>query len=392
MKKLLNILFLTLSLGVCQSSYALPPVPIYIKAQVVDKMTTQEIFLSINIPRLEKATSFDNILVTYWIKAAPNSNEILKRDTVSLANAQKEGTALNVSVEIPATGTKTAMITVKVTDQEVLQEAQEEFFLGAGNNFPALLSADNNTLIDYALPKENLKFLSNDQQTVFVYRIKQDFLPAQPPMQTDGVNTTPELKVDSSFQIKAGEVFQLREKGLYFAQLDTNSVYGFGFRVTADDFPKYKTVYNLIEPLVYISDYSEISPMQRLKQEDAYGKKLALDQYWLNLAKDETKAKRMIKLYYQRVSEANRYFTTYKEGWRTDMGMVYIVFGRPESIIRFQGQEQWLYRYYGQDIRLTFVKRNNQFTRQHYELVRDAKLKEVWYEMVERWRLGLVVR
>jgi GWxTD domain-containing protein len=392
MNRLLNFLFLTLCIGLCYSAYALPPTPIYIRTQVVDKMTTQQIFLNVTVPRLEKEAGFEKILVTYWIKAAPNSNEILKRDTVSLENAQKVGAALNISFEIPATGTKTAMITVKVTDQEVLQEAQEEFFLGAGNNFPALLLADNNTLIDYAMPKENIKFLSNEGQTVFVYRIKQDFLPAQPPMQTDGLNSSPELKVDSSFQVKAGEVFQLRSKGLYFAQLDTNAVYGFGFRVTSEDFSKYKTVYNLIEPLVYISDYSEISPMQRIKQEDAYSKKLALDQYWLNLAKDEGKAKRMIKLYYQRVNEANRYFTTYKEGWRTDMGMVYIVFGRPESIVRFQGQEQWLYRYYGQDIRLTFVKRNNQFTRQHYELVRDTKLKEVWYEMVERWRLGLVVR
>jgi GWxTD domain-containing protein len=38
--------------------------------------------------------------------------------------------------------------------------------------------------------------------------------------------------------------------------------------------------------------------------------------------------------YYGRVDYANKHFSHYMEGWRTDMGMVYIIFGPPNSVDR----------------------------------------------------------
>jgi len=38
--------------------------------------------------------------------------------------------------------------------------------------------------------------------------------------------------------------------------------------------------------------------------------------------------------YYQRVDYANRHFTHFREGWRTDMGMVYLMFGPPNNVDR----------------------------------------------------------
>jgi GWxTD domain-containing protein len=130
--------------------------------------------------------------------------------------------------------------------------------------------------------------------------------------------------------------------------------------------------------------------MNAIPETDAYAKKRALDSYWLTVAKDEARAKRMIKTYYQRVTDANKFFTSYKEGWKTDRGMIYIAFGSPTNISRLQGQEQWTYRNYGMEIKFTFIKRNNQFTTAHYDLIRDVKYNDIWYDMIERWRMGLV--
>ncbi len=38
--------------------------------------------------------------------------------------------------------------------------------------------------------------------------------------------------------------------------------------------------------------------------------------------------------YYARVDYANKHFSHYIDGWRTDMGMVYIMFGAPNNVDR----------------------------------------------------------
>jgi GWxTD domain-containing protein len=38
--------------------------------------------------------------------------------------------------------------------------------------------------------------------------------------------------------------------------------------------------------------------------------------------------------YFQRVDYANRHFTHFRDGWRTDMGMIYLIFGSPSNVDR----------------------------------------------------------
>jgi GWxTD domain-containing protein len=47
-----------------------------------------------------------------------------------------------------------------------------------------------------------------------------------------------------------------------------------------------------------------------------------------------TEANEMMEEYYGRVNYANANFRNFREGWKTDMGMVYIVFGAPNEIER----------------------------------------------------------
>ncbi len=372
------------------SLHSIFALPIIIRAYVSDLENVHRVYAFVVVPRLANATEVTEIKMSYFVKAATNSNEILRQDTISLQNITKNYDGFNVVFDIPATGVATAMLFIKLTDEKNRQDAQEDFLLGSGNTFPAIVATGSNSIVDYVISGEKILFLGTDNKEVTVYRLPQNFQAALVPMQAEGLNSNPELKVDSVFKVKTNTPFTISSKGLYFAQLDTNSNNGTGFRVTETAYPKYKTVYQLVEPLIYISDYSEISPINAVPMNDAYAKKRALDSYWLTLAKDETKAKRMIKLYYQRVAEANLFFTTYKEGWKTDKGMIYITFGKPNLITKLQGQEQWIYRDYGVEIKFTFIKRNNQFTTAHYELIRDKKYNDIWYEMIEKWRMGLV--
>jgi GWxTD domain-containing protein len=56
---------------------------------------------------------------------------------------------------------------------------------------------------------------------------------------------------------------------------------------------------------------------------------------------NESKARRTIRAYYRRVTQANMLFTSYKEGWKTDMGMVISSFGKPDQINKTKDKEVW---------------------------------------------------
>ena len=101
-------------------------------------------------------------------------------------------------------------------------------------------------------------------------------------------------------------------------------------------------------------------------------------------------AKSTIKRYYRRVKEANAMFTGYKEGWKTDMGMIYIVFGPPDEVFKKSSQEVWRYTKLPglPTVSFTFAQIDNIFVQQHYALVRNPNYKAAWIRKVSDWRRG----
>ncbi len=63
--------------------------------------------------------------------------------------------------------------------------------------------------------------------------------------------------------------------------------------------------------------------------------------------------------YYSRVQYANEHFSHFTEGWRTDMGMAYIILGAPSSVDRhpFEGDSKpyEIWNYYDFDKQIVFV-------------------------------------
>jgi len=102
-------------------------------------------------------------------------------------------------------------------------------------------------------------------------------------------------------------------------------------------------------------------------------------------------AREMIRIYYTRVQYANFYFTTDREGWKTDRGMIYVIYGPPKILIKKDGQETWTYFLQsGESIRFTFRYKENPFTNNLYELQRNLEPSPHWREAVDSWRNGRV--
>jgi len=197
------------------------------------------------------------------------------------------------------------------------------------------------------------------------------------------------LGVDSTFKISTSSPLIFKEEGLYYMTEDTTDTYGVGVVVTNKRFPKMTRPAELVRPVMYMSQANEINEMLAPKDP-----KKSLDRYWLNLMNGNSDlAKRTISAFYSRVEEANRLFTTYKEGWKTDKGMVYVIMGPPSRVQRNRQREVWLYAQSqnNSEIIYTFYRKSNTFTDQSYELVRYPEYSSYWYPYVEAWRTGNVV-
>lgn len=233
-----------------------------------------------------------------------------------------------------------------------------------------------------------VKNVNEDANKLTVFYYNHEFDPAGSPMNTAPKTVSKTLEVDSTFTISTNEPIHFQKEGLYNIFADTTQKEGLGILIVNERFPKMTLPKNLLGPLLYMSTNTEIAEIR--KSEDF---KKSLDKYWLNLMSgNEAVAQQSIKSFYSRVEEANQLFTTYKEGWKTDKGMIYIILGNPDKVQRSKDREVWSYEQRGnaQNINFTFNRRNNQFVDDHYELVRYAEYQPIWYPVVEAWRNGTI--
>lgn len=152
-------------------------------------------------------------------------------------------------------------------------------------------------------------------------------------------------------------------------------------------FPVMRDVDEMIRATRFIATRQEYTAMR-----EARDPKRALDEFWLGLADGPQSARRLIATYYGRIRDANVHFSGMKEGWCTDRGMVYTVFGHADRVRRDRAGETWIYGEEG-DVnslvfRFTAVDRGDDFNA--YELERYPGFRSPWEAMVSSWRRGKV--
>jgi GWxTD domain-containing protein len=157
--------------------------------------------------------------------------------------------------------------------------------------------------------------------------------------------------------------------------------------VLTESYPYVGTATDMLKPLRYITSNQEFDRISK-----SPNVRKAIEQFWIDAAGDRERARDIIRIYYDRVENANRHFTSVQEGWRTDRGLVHIIFGTPSTIHKSETSETWIY---GEENNLmstsfTFVRRNDPFSRNDLVLERDPMLKGAWYRNVESWRNGRV--
>jgi GWxTD domain-containing protein len=192
----------------------------------------------------------------------------------------------------------------------------------------------------------------------------------------------------------------LPKKGIYFFTVKKEINEGYSIFNFGPDFPNMTTPEEMIEPLAYLINTDEMAALKNDPKP-----KMALDGFWLKCGGNVEKARELIRIYYTRALYANYYFTSYKEGWRTDRGMIYILYGPPDKLYKSTDEEKWGYRMpvvkssWGtrysveeQYLYFSFKLRQSMFSDNEYSLSRSETVLSYWDQAVLSWRKGVVFR
>ena len=165
------------------------------------------------------------------------------------------------------------------------------------------------------------------------------------------------------------------------------------FSVLDAAFPRVETIDQMIDALVYIARRREFRELRAPGTPEE--RRSRFDAFWGSLIPNRQEAAAVMKQYYSRVEEANILFSNFKEGWKTDRGMILIVLGMP--LVREMEPRGEIWRYSLTD-RLIPDYRFERVTHPtlhayypHFMLRRSQHLEESWSRAVDRWRTGRVL-
>ena len=190
------------------------------------------------------------------------------------------------------------------------------------------------------------------------------------------------------------------KEGIYFCSIDRKIKEGFTLLNLGSSYPRVTTPETMIEPLSYLASQAEMTDLR-----SAAKPKAALDEFWIKCGGNVDKARELIRIFYTRVLYSNYYFTSFKEGWRTERGMIYIIYGPPDKVYKTSEGESWGYKKpvlrskWGGRFTISesylffnFKKRENAFSDNDFYLSRSETLVTFWDKAVASWRKGIVFR
>jgi len=357
------------------------------------KTGEREFKLQMPIEKIEENPSFQDYTFSYAViedfneeinekNIVPLTESMLKRDTerhfyfeetVSIPEGQDEAYAVIICQDN------------RQGDQYVYHADLISPFVADIPEFGAYY--DNDVPFDqsYINKGEALLFKSEKGLNLYSFYYPRQFEIPLPPMETRPAPVPKDIRVvnNGDFLINVPKPFE--NNGYYFIQSDTSQQTGFMIKTTPEAFPRVSSYEEMVDMLVYISTRSEHEALR-----EASDKKKALDKYWLDLTHDTDKAQEIIREYFRQIEFANILFTDFKEGWKTDRGMIYTIMGPPTGVFFDVDKEIWIYDKVGSKskISFTFARIKNIFTPNYYTLNRSRSYQPEWFQSITLWRSG----
>jgi len=267
-------------------------------------------------------------------------------------------------------------------DKKSIYSAQNFSVLSAQTRYPKFLN--------YFVPGELFRLYYRDFGVDSIYI---DMYTSSPPTPRPAIT----LESPSSFprvpdstmtlQYRDSMIFTLPEKGMYHFRVDSSKEEGISLHNFGENYPKITSDVDLMEPLFYISTNAEYKNLRFSEN-----LKLAVDNFWLQRTNSMERSRELIRVYYNRVLYSNLYFTADKEGWETDRGMIFILFGPPDRMRDTGADQRWYYSNKRQSkvIEFVFKRMPNNHTNQDLVWQKNIETMQYWSAAVNSWRSGKV--
>ncbi len=196
------------------------------------------------------------------------------------------------------------------------------------------------------------------------------------------------FKADSVWehQYNSATNFMFGYEGLYLIRTDTAHREGLLLKNFGPSYPQEDRTAKLVQPIQYIATSTEYKKLSEEKNP-----KLMMDKFWLATTGSTDKARMIIRVFYTRMTYANQYFSDFREGWKTDRGMIYLIYGLPSNIMKGSDSETWEYtRKQQASVNFVFEKKSSPYTESYYVLRRSDPQPTYWAQAIESWRKGKV--
>lgn len=245
-------------------------------------------------------------------------------------------------------------------------------------SFPTIYPKNDDGLPIYSNYINRTGFSWEGSDSLHVLQYRETFARADPPM-AEMKPIAPNVKRDSVFT--ASTIFTMKDDHFYMVRNDSNQSTGVTILRVPPYFPESRQLTELVASMLYLT--SEPEEKSLLKSQDL---KKDFDGFWINNLGSRPKARAAIRRYYTSVKLANTFFTDFKPGWKTDRGMMFIIYGKPDEVYRLNGLEEW---YYDSGEAFEFNVISSFFAPRTYSLRRTRNFEEGWFLKVGEIRKGI---
>jgi len=251
-------------------------------------------------------------------------------------------------------------------------------------NFLVTDASTNQPIFDFHKIGDGKVLIENNRnqgKDILIHEIDLSIVKFPPPPFASRQVFLPELPKETI------ETNFFKENHAYFITTDLEKKEGITIAVRNRFFPEVKTFEQMSLPTRYITTKSEYEELV-----SGVHTKKSLDDFWIKCGGSTERGKQLIRVYYTRVSLANRYFSTINPGWKTDRGAIYIIYGKPNQVQNRNNQETWVYGDITNpnSLSFTFTKTENLYSDNQYELQRNSGYRIHWQRAVTNWINGRV--
>lgn len=339
---------------------------------------------------------YSYMTLTYGIYASMNKKDLVETDTYKLSELLafdqiKNGIAkLSIPIQMKQNMNYVVLVSLQdpVNNKNYLKVLRIFKTTDAAENYRILDRNDHIIWFPWLESGQEFKvqYRYTNAPSFYLSYFKPRFSPARPPYAEIDVLEYRKAEVFEHFKLEltngVSGLIQLPKEGVYKLHSQEENLAGKTLVQFYDSYPSVASDAQKVFALRYLNAKKEFNLML---QDDAAH---TVQEFWFFEDRSKERSQDMMKTYYARMLRANHLFASYKEGWKTDRGMIFMIYGPPDQVYHEMGSEIWEYGSDADynDMRFVFNIVHTPLIQKEFVLERSEAYKQSWYQLLDHWR------